>query len=77
MLYPTYVAVTDSGIAGCYTLRINVPEAELKLLWVKPEAMGKGYGRACMDMREKTPANIGPIASPLSVIPIPWPSLNK
>ena len=50
---PTYKAVVDSVTAGFYWLRINVPAAELNGLWVKPDAMGKGFGRALFEHAEK------------------------
>ena len=41
-----YVATIDDEIAGCGALVINDAQAELEHMWVKPNHMGNGIGRA-------------------------------
>ncbi len=43
---PTYVVDGAGAVAGFYLLRPHGRAARLEFLYVAPEAMGKGYGRA-------------------------------
>jgi GNAT superfamily N-acetyltransferase len=44
--HPTYVAVLDERPVGFYALGLKGDRLELLHLWVLPEAMGQGVGRA-------------------------------
>ncbi len=44
-----YVAVAEGEIAGCCALVIKGPLAEVEHMWVKPQSMGSGVGRALFD----------------------------
>src|SRR5437667_6922803 len=41
-----YVAVNGEEIAGCYALVMRDSLAELEHMWIRPEHMGNGVGRA-------------------------------
>ena len=41
-----YVAVTDEEIAGCCALVLEDSQAVLEHMWIRPEFMGHGIGRA-------------------------------
>jgi N-acetylglutamate synthase-like GNAT family acetyltransferase len=41
-----YVAIVEGEMAGCGALVINGSRAELEHMWVKPNQMGTGVGRA-------------------------------
>jgi len=42
----TYVAVAGGEIAGCCALVLRDSQAELEHMWIRPEQMGTGIGRA-------------------------------
>jgi N-acetylglutamate synthase-like GNAT family acetyltransferase len=44
--HETFVAIADGEIAGCCALVVSGPMAELEHMWIKPEHMGAGVGRA-------------------------------
>ena len=41
-----YVAIANHEIAGCCTLVLTEELAEIEHMWIKPEHMGSGVGRA-------------------------------
>jgi N-acetylglutamate synthase-like GNAT family acetyltransferase len=41
-----YVAMKDGEIAGCVAIGFNESVAELEHMWIRPEHMGAGLGRA-------------------------------
>jgi ribosomal protein S18 acetylase RimI-like enzyme len=45
---PTVVAACNGAIVGFFQLRLGPCEAELEHLWVLPEQMGRGIGRALL-----------------------------
>ena len=45
---PTVVAERDDTVAGFFQLRLDEPDAALEHLWVRPEQMGHGVGRALL-----------------------------
>jgi GNAT superfamily N-acetyltransferase len=44
--HPTYAATSAGNVVGFCALRLEPADAWLDHLWVLPEAMGRGYGRA-------------------------------
>ena len=44
--HEVYVAVTDKEIAGCCALVVKDSHAELEHMWIRPQYMGAGYGKA-------------------------------
>ena len=44
--HEVYVAVTDKEIAGCCALVVKDSQAELEYMWIRPQYMGAGYGKA-------------------------------
>ena len=44
--HEVYVAVTDKEIAGCCALVVKDSQAELEHMWIRPQYMGAGYGKA-------------------------------
>ena len=44
--HEVYVAVTDTEIAGCCALVVKDSQAELEHMWIRPQYMGAGYGKA-------------------------------
>lgn len=44
-----FVAIVDERIAGCSALVIEEHLAELEHMWIYPEQMGKGVGRALFE----------------------------
>ena len=45
---PTFIAMTGAEVAGFYSLRSSQPAWELDNLWVLPEFMHQGIGRALL-----------------------------
>jgi len=45
---PTAVAERDGVVVGFFQLRLNEPDAALEHLWVQPEQIGHGIGRALL-----------------------------
>jgi GNAT superfamily N-acetyltransferase len=45
---PTAVAERDGAVVGFFQLRLDGPHAALEHLWVQPEQMGHGVGRALL-----------------------------
>ena len=54
-----YVATDGERIVGFYALVGEAPQVELEHLWVLPEIMGTGVGRALFDHAMKTAAAAG------------------
>lgn len=48
MSWPTWVAELDGRVAGFYALDDTPPSWVLEHLWVVPECMGRGVGRALL-----------------------------
>ena len=44
-----FVAVIDDQIAGCCALVVTANLAEIEHMWIKPEHMGSGVGRALFE----------------------------
>ena len=44
-----FVAVVDTQIAGCCALVMTDGRAEIEHMWIRPEYMGGGVGRALFD----------------------------
>src|SRR5205807_7732333 len=44
-----FVAIMGDGIAGCCALVVNDSLAEIEHMWIKPEHIGAGVGRALFD----------------------------
>ncbi len=45
---PTFSAIDDGRVAGFYSLTID-PRPDLNHLWILPDAMGRGIGRALFE----------------------------
>jgi GNAT superfamily N-acetyltransferase len=45
---PTVVAERDGAVLGFFQLRLDGPRAELEHLWVRPDQIGQGIGRALL-----------------------------
>lgn len=56
---PTFVAVRDDAIVGFYSLHPSRAAWELDNLWVRPEFMHQGYGRALLTHALETAARGG------------------
>ena len=44
-----FVAIVSDEIAGCCALVVNDSLAEIEHMWIKPEQIGSGVGRALFD----------------------------
>jgi N-acetylglutamate synthase-like GNAT family acetyltransferase len=44
-----FVAILNNEIAGCCALVVNESLAEIEHMWIKPEHMGSGVGRALFE----------------------------
>jgi len=44
-----FVAIVDNEIAGCCALVVNAALAEIEHMWIRPEHMGSGVGRALFE----------------------------
>ncbi len=64
-----YAAVEDERAVGFYALVGEAPEVELEHLWVLPESMGAGVGRALFDHALKTAAAAGAAAVKIEADP--------
>jgi len=53
------VAVVDDIIAGCCALVVGERLAELEHMWIYPEQMGKGVGRALFEQTSRRAAQLG------------------
>ena len=53
MKNPTFVALVEDEIVGCGAVQIEVGEALLDHLWVLPQFMGRGVGRALFQHAEE------------------------
>jgi GNAT superfamily N-acetyltransferase len=53
-----YVAVKGEEIAGCCALAINESVAELEHMWIRPEQIGTGVGRALFMHVKERAANL-------------------
>ena len=57
--HEVYVAVADAEIVGCCAIVFDGSPAELEHMWIKPEHMGAGVGRALfLHIRERA-VNLG------------------
>lgn len=55
-----FALVEDPGIVGFYALdRISADEVELDALFVVPEAIGRGYGRALVEHARRSARGMG------------------
>lgn len=54
-----FVAIVNDAIAGCCALVINESLAELEHLWIYPEHMGRGVGRALFEHTTRRAADLG------------------
>ena len=54
-----FVAIVDGAIAGCCALVVGDPVAELEHMWIYPEQMGKGVGRALFEHTTRRAAQLG------------------
>ncbi|HVS21211.1 MAG TPA: GNAT family N-acetyltransferase [Pyrinomonadaceae bacterium] len=53
-----YVAVIDEEIAGCCALVLQDSLAELEHMWIRPEHMGTGIGRALFQQMVERATNL-------------------
>jgi len=54
-----FVAIIDEAIAGCCALVVGGTIAELEHMWIYPEQMGKGVGRALFGQTMRRAAELG------------------
>ena len=47
--HEVFVAIANNGIAGCCALVVTGTLAEIEHMWIKPEHMGSGVGRALFE----------------------------
>lgn len=57
---PVFVAEADGTVVGFYTLeRVSKNEAELGAMFVEPDCIGLGFGRALISHAKKTASMLG------------------
>ena len=54
-----FVAIVDDAIAGCCALVVSDDLAELEHMWINPEQMGKGIGRALFEHTSRRAGQLG------------------
>jgi len=54
-----FVAIADDVIVGCCALVISERLAELEHMWIDPEQMGKGVGRALFEYTTRRALDLG------------------
>jgi len=64
-----YVAVAGGGIAGCCALVVGDSLAELEHMWIDPQQMGKGVGRALFKHTTQRASELGLAELELSADP--------
>jgi N-acetylglutamate synthase-like GNAT family acetyltransferase len=64
-----FVAVIDGEIVGCCALAVTGSLAELEHMWVEPQQMGHGVGRALFEHTTRRAAELGFSALELSADP--------
>jgi N-acetylglutamate synthase-like GNAT family acetyltransferase len=64
-----YVAVVEGNIAGCCALVVGDSLAELEHMWIDPQQMGKGVGRALFKYTKQRAQELGLIELELSADP--------
>ena len=47
--HEVFVAIVNDAIAGCCALVVPGPVAEIEHMWIRPEHMGSGVGRALFE----------------------------
>jgi N-acetylglutamate synthase-like GNAT family acetyltransferase len=57
--HEVFVAVVNEAIAGCCALVVNESLAELEHMWIYPEQMGRGVGRALFEHTTRRAAELG------------------
>ena len=57
--HEVFVAIIDEAIAGCCALVVGDTIAELEHMWIYPEQMGKGVGRALFAHTTRRAAELG------------------
>jgi N-acetylglutamate synthase-like GNAT family acetyltransferase len=57
--HEVFVAIFDGAIAGCCALALSGSLAELEHMWIYPEQMGKGVGRALFEHTTRRAADLG------------------
>jgi GNAT superfamily N-acetyltransferase len=64
-----FVAIVDDAFAGCCALVVSESLAELEHMWIYPEQMGKGVGRALFEHTSRRASELGFIQLELSADP--------
>jgi GNAT superfamily N-acetyltransferase len=54
-----FVAIIDGAITGCCALAVSGNLAELEHMWIEPQQMGKGVGRALFAHTARRAAELG------------------
>ncbi len=67
--HETFVAVADEKIVGCCAIVLSESAAELEHMWIKPEHIGAGVGRALFLYVKERAANLGVPALEISSDP--------
>ena len=57
--HEVFVAITNDRIAGCSALVVSEGRAELEHMWIYPEQMGHGIGRALFRHISRRAAELG------------------
>ena len=64
-----YVALVDGEIGGCCALVFSESLAELEHMWIDPQQMGRGVGRALFEHTKQRARDLGSIELELSADP--------
>ncbi len=64
-----FIAASDDEIAGCCALVVNGSLAEIEHMWLKPEHMGAGIGRALFEHAKRRAEECGATILELSADP--------
>lgn len=67
--HEVYVATIDGAIAGCCALVVGDSLAELEHMWIDPQQMGNGVGRALFEYTKQRAQKLGLAELELSADP--------
>jgi N-acetylglutamate synthase-like GNAT family acetyltransferase len=67
--HEVFVAVADGEIGGCCALVVSDSQAELEHMWIDPQQMGNGVGRALFEYTKQRAKELGLTQLELSADP--------